>query len=190
MNQWTKVLNWNSAREYFSSGSQNPTEYASVFDNSAEFLQSILENNTPTMLIYGGNYIKGHELRLEDAFPIQFPFGIGGLHTTRRVPVSSQCCIHKQTTSQCLCLLRSDHIWVWTSEATEQRAIVRKLHKAVCISVQTAFWNPIAPWTCAIISSENIVSFSCSNTMTFSHFLCFCLCPGGQLWLETFALVS
>jgi hypothetical protein len=80
-------------QKFFSSGSQNPTEYASVFDNSAEFLQSILENNTPTMLIYGGNYIKGHELRLEDAFPIQFPFGIGGLHTTRRVPVSSQCCI-------------------------------------------------------------------------------------------------
>ena len=86
-------LKFGQKKFFFSSGSQNPTEDASVFDNSAEFLQSIMENNTPTMLMYGGNYVKGHEMRLEDAFPIQFPFGIGGLHSSRRVPVSAQCCL-------------------------------------------------------------------------------------------------
>ena len=86
-------LKFGEKKFFFSSGSQNPTEDASVVDNSAEFLQSILENNTPTMLMYGGNYVKGHEMRLEDAFPIQFPFGTGGLHTSRRVPVSSEFCL-------------------------------------------------------------------------------------------------
>ncbi len=45
-------LKFGEKKFFFSSGSQNPTEDASVFDNSAEFLQSILENNTPTMLMY------------------------------------------------------------------------------------------------------------------------------------------
>jgi hypothetical protein len=86
-------LKFGQKKFFFSSSAQNPTEDASVFDNSAEFLQSLLENNTPTMLMYGGNYVKGHEMRLEDAFPIQFPFGIGGLHSSRRVPVSAQSCL-------------------------------------------------------------------------------------------------
>jgi hypothetical protein len=105
-------LKFGQKKFFFSSGSQNPTEDASVFDNSAEFLQSILENNTPTMLMYGGNYVKGHEMRLEDAFPIQFPFGIGGLHTTRRVPVSSQCCLQHYMRLSLNQFMRPDFILV------------------------------------------------------------------------------
>ena len=64
-----------------------------MFDNSADFLQAMLENTTPTMFMYGGSYVKGREVKLEDAFPIQFPFGTGGMHLSRRVPVSSACCL-------------------------------------------------------------------------------------------------
>ena len=86
-------LKFGGNKFFFSSGGQNPSGDSSVFDNSADFLQAMLENTTPTMFMYGGSYVKGHEVKLEDAFPIQFPFGTGGMHLSRRVPVSSACCL-------------------------------------------------------------------------------------------------
>ena len=60
---------------YFSSESQNPTQDNSVFDNTEDFVEAMLTSTAPTMLMYGGNYLRGHEINLEDMFPIQFPFG-------------------------------------------------------------------------------------------------------------------
>ena len=50
----------------------------SVFDNTEDFVEAMLTSTAPTMLMYGGNYLRGHEINLEDMFPIQFPFGSGG----------------------------------------------------------------------------------------------------------------
>ncbi len=63
---------------YFSSVAQNPTQDNSVCDNTEDFVEAMLTSTAPTMLMYGGNYLKGHEINLEDMLPIQFPFGSGG----------------------------------------------------------------------------------------------------------------
>ena len=80
---------------YFSNESQAPNESNSVFDSNKEFLNAMLNSNTPTLLMYGGSYLKAHEINLEDAFPIQFPFGIGGPNPSiaRKVPVSTEACL-------------------------------------------------------------------------------------------------
>ena len=69
---------------YFSSEAQNPTTDNSVFDNTEDFVKAMLDSTAPTLLMYGGSYLKGHEINLEDAFPIQFPFGTGVLTWERR----------------------------------------------------------------------------------------------------------
>jgi len=55
----------------------------------------MLESTAPTMLMYGGSYLKGREVNLENAFPIQFPFGSGGpnLSKKRKVDVSNEACL-------------------------------------------------------------------------------------------------
>ncbi len=63
---------------YFPSEVQNPTQDNSVFDNTEDFVEAMLTSTAPTMLMYGGNYSRGHEINLEDMFTIQFPFGSGG----------------------------------------------------------------------------------------------------------------
>ena len=80
---------------YFSDESHNPSKNTSVFDATKQFVKSMLENSTPTMLMYGGSYLKSHEVHLEDVFPIQFPFGLGGPNpgVKRKVPVSEEACL-------------------------------------------------------------------------------------------------
>ncbi len=63
---------------FFSNKAQNPKQDNSVFDNTEDFVEAMLTSNAPTMLIYSGNYLKGHKMNLEDMFLIQFPFGSGG----------------------------------------------------------------------------------------------------------------
>lgn len=81
---------------YFSNEPQKPTQSNSVFDNNSQFVNAMLDNTAPTMLMYGGSYLRGHEVPIEDAFPIQFPFGLGSPHHSggkRRVPVSFEECL-------------------------------------------------------------------------------------------------
>ena len=65
-------------RYYFSSKAQNLTQDNSVFDNTEDFVEAMLTSTAPTMLMYGGNYLRGQKINLEDMFPIQFSFGSGG----------------------------------------------------------------------------------------------------------------
>ena len=64
------------------------------------------------MFMYGGSYVKGHEVKLEDAFPIQFPFGTGGMHLSRRVPVSSECCLQHYMRLSLNQFMRTDFVHV------------------------------------------------------------------------------
>jgi hypothetical protein len=57
---------------YYSSKTQNPTHDNSVFDSTEDFVHAMLNSTAPTMLMYGESYLKGHEINLEDAFPISF----------------------------------------------------------------------------------------------------------------------
>ena len=42
---------------YFSNQAQFPSQKKSIFDNNEQFLNAMLDNATPTLLMYGGSYI-------------------------------------------------------------------------------------------------------------------------------------
>ena len=100
---------------YFSSDSQNPQPNTSVYNRSQDFIHEMLDNaGDPTMLMYGGSYLKSHEIRLEDAFPIQFPFGLGGpdMGVDRRVKVSTESCLRHYMRLSLNQFMRADFILV------------------------------------------------------------------------------
>jgi hypothetical protein len=100
---------------YFSSQAHNPDKKTSVFDATPEFVRCMLENKKPTMLMYGDSYLKSHEIHVEDAFPIQFPFGLGGPEpylVKRQVPVSEEACYHHYMRLSLKQFMRPDFILV------------------------------------------------------------------------------
>ena len=100
---------------YFSSGSQNPQPNTSIYNRSEDFIHEMLDNaGDPTMLMYGGGYLKSHEIKLEDAFPIQFPFGTGGpdMGVDRRVKVSTESCLKHYMRLSLNQFMRADFILV------------------------------------------------------------------------------
>jgi hypothetical protein len=74
----------------------------------------MLDNNAPVMLMYGGSYLKSHEINLEDVFPIQFPFGTGGpdLGIPRKNPVSIEECLRHYCRLSLKQFMRPDFILV------------------------------------------------------------------------------
>ncbi len=71
----------------------DPSESNGVYKNSTEFTMAILNQASPLMLAYGGNYVNARELRLECIFPVQFPFGIGGPKMNRPTQISEEACL-------------------------------------------------------------------------------------------------
>ena len=47
--------------------------------NEKEFIFSLLREKEPTLIFKGGDRIGSHQIKLEEMFPVQFPFGVGGL---------------------------------------------------------------------------------------------------------------
>ena len=56
--------------------------------NERDFIFSLLKGKEPTLIFRGGDIVGSHKIKLEDMFPIQFPFGIGGIHDMRPTKVS------------------------------------------------------------------------------------------------------
>ena len=56
-----------------------PTENTGTCTNESDFIFSLLQEKEPTLIFHGGDRIGSHKVKLENMFPIQFPFGIGGL---------------------------------------------------------------------------------------------------------------
>ena len=116
---------------YFSNESQQPDERNSVFDSNQQFLEAMLKSNAPTMLMYGGSYLKSHEINLEDAFPIQFPFGLGGPvpHIKRKVPVSIEACLRHYMRLSLNQFMRPDFILVcyhiWCRNSSYQTGLIK-----------------------------------------------------------------
>ena len=48
--------------------------------NEKDFIFSLLNGKEPTLIFHGGDRVGSHQIKLEDMFPVQFPFGLGGLH--------------------------------------------------------------------------------------------------------------
>jgi hypothetical protein len=99
---------------YFSNCDHTPNESTACYDATDEFVKAMLEGIDPTMILYGGSYLKSHEVRLEDIFPIQFPFGLGGPKpdTTRKVPVSQEACLRHYMRLSLNQFMRPDFILV------------------------------------------------------------------------------
>lgn len=100
---------------YFSNEPQKPTESNSVYDNNNQFINAMLDKTAPTMLMYGGSYLRGHEVELEDAFPMQFPFGLGSPNhqgVKRKVPVSFEECLRHYMRLSMNQFMRPDFILV------------------------------------------------------------------------------
>ncbi len=60
---------------YFTSANAPTVTSTGTFDSSGNFSMSVLNQTSPTALIYGGGYSNQREMHLEDVMPIQFPFG-------------------------------------------------------------------------------------------------------------------
>ena len=99
---------------YFSDDLNNPNTKTSFYDATEQFVSAMLNNTDPTMLMYGGSYLKSHEIHLEDVFPIQFPFGLGGPNPncSRKVPVSEEACMRHYMRLSLKQFMRPDFILV------------------------------------------------------------------------------
>ena len=96
---------------YFSS-TDDPNESTGVFDSTKTFVRAILNDEVPTLFVYGGNYTKKRELKLEDVCPIRFPFGIGGPAEKRESPVSQEECLKHYLQLSMRQFMRGDFILI------------------------------------------------------------------------------
>ena len=78
---------YEGARYYFPSAYE-PNEDTGTHDSQQKFAQSIMNNTAPTLLFHGGNYGDSRIVPIENIFPLQFPFGIGGFSDKRPNQVS------------------------------------------------------------------------------------------------------
>jgi hypothetical protein len=93
---------------YFPSN-DTPTESSAGFDSSDAFLQAVLTGNTPSMYLFGKNFVQDIRLKLEKVFPITFPFGVGGPDAERENKVSYVNCL-EQYRNLCLPNMHRDDI--------------------------------------------------------------------------------
>lgn len=87
-----------------------PTPNTGIFSNEKDFIFSkqFGKNIDYTLLFKYGSIVPSHLLKIQDLFPIQFPFGRGGLDEKRNVLVSkSECLRHYAQLSLCQ-FMRSD----------------------------------------------------------------------------------
>ena len=96
---------------YFSTG-QDPQPQSSVYGTNKEFTLAMLKDEKPTLLVYGGDYKKSTELRIEDLLPFAFPYGLGGPKSKRPTSVSFESCIQRYARLASKEFMRGDTILV------------------------------------------------------------------------------
>jgi len=73
---------------YYFSSAYAPSSDTGVHGTQLKFTKSLLERTPPTLLAYGGDYVGGRSLKLENVIPTAFPWGVGGPEMPRRTQVS------------------------------------------------------------------------------------------------------
>ena len=63
---------------YYFSSAYAPSSDTGVHGTQLKFAKSIIERTPPTLLAYGGDYVGGQSLKLENVIPTAFPWGLGG----------------------------------------------------------------------------------------------------------------
>ena len=79
--------------KYYFPSAYEPTDDTGTFKTQEAFATAMMNGTTPTLLFHGGNFASSHKCPLHSMFPIQFPFGLGGLDMKRRTSVSDEECI-------------------------------------------------------------------------------------------------
>ena len=93
--------------------SQDPSENAGVFKDNTAFTVAMLNQATPLALVSGGKFISsGKALKLENIFPLAFPFGIGGLGMNRPTSISDTECLKHYLRLSLSSFMRGDIILV------------------------------------------------------------------------------
>jgi len=70
-----------------------PNTDSGIFKSQEAFATAMLNGTTPTLLFHGGEFVKGHKIPMHSMFPIQFPFGLGGLEMKRPTKISEEECL-------------------------------------------------------------------------------------------------
>ena len=64
-----------------------------MYDSQQAFASAILKGTVPTLLFHGGDFCSSKDTPIEKIFPIQFPFGLGGVEQKRKTKVSAIECL-------------------------------------------------------------------------------------------------
>ena len=83
---------YEGAKYYFPSAYEPNTD-SGIFKSQEAFATAMLNGTTPTLLFHGGEFVKGHKIPMHSMFPIQFPFGLGGLEMKRPTNISEEECL-------------------------------------------------------------------------------------------------
>ena len=76
--------------KYYFPSTGDPNDTSGTFEDSTEFATAIMSGMTPTLLFHPGNYANDRNTSLEEMFPVQFPFGVGGPKALRLTHVSEE----------------------------------------------------------------------------------------------------
>ena len=79
--------------KFYYPSNDTPTESTAGFGTNDAFLRAVISGNTPTMYLFGNNFVSDINLSLEKVFPIAFPFGIGGPGVHRENKMSYEECL-------------------------------------------------------------------------------------------------
>ncbi len=70
-----------------------PNSETGTFSNQHSFATVMLNGTAPTILFHGGEFASLAETKIQDIFPVSFPFGTGGMNEKRKNGVSQLECL-------------------------------------------------------------------------------------------------
>mmetsp|Transcript_8806 Transcript_8806/g.14245 ORF Transcript_8806/g.14245 Transcript_8806/m.14245 type:complete len:508 (-) Transcript_8806:717-2240(-) len=92
--------------------SNDPSKNMGTNRSPQEFTLSMMNRSSPLLLVRGGNYTNAKELMLENVFPIQFPFGLGGPTQRRPTVISKEVALQHYTRLSLKQFMKGDFLLV------------------------------------------------------------------------------
>ena len=79
-------------RFYFPSAHE-PVSETGTYGTQQAFATAIIKGTVPTLLFHGRDFACSRQTPIQSIFPIQFPYGLGGVHEKRKNKVSEIECL-------------------------------------------------------------------------------------------------
>ena len=90
-----------------------PDDTQGTYKNTGKFASAMLKGEKPTLLFHQSqNYIDDRDVKIEKVFPVQFPFGFGGVNDKRISKVSPQEVLRAYSRKAIQSLRRQDFVLV------------------------------------------------------------------------------